>query len=1205
MLNLIEITAHRSIKTSIRQTSIFLFSFSSISWLVRSGKDGFREKLFDPFGMATVDSSSTLDKPTVAPKELNNEGRETSAELNNIQDGGHVVSSASTSLLQQNSLGIFVPASSVPQVASTTNGVAEKEFPALQNATKPIPPSVFSYRFASPTSNQTPYYVSSDIVLSGGIAQQTRRRIVHNEVERRRKDKINNWILKLADVVPQCQWGKQSKNIVLEKTVEYITQVNDQLKEFSDLQQREQKLAQEVQQLRNRLGNATKENKLLKDLLKKHSIAIPRKILIMHDCPLLGSDTSGAANDSVTMTTAGTKSRATPTSVTMTTSKPLQIPSQVTINVPPVTMVTQVPVTSGSVAGSSAKEQSKKESIAYVAPFIITTNPVSMTTSTAVTPSPVVQVATPLVVQNVAGQLELNQLQRNTISTANYLSNPHQSLNPQLSNNLISSSASQPLQTVNIPVSSSQVLQNSHAGFSQHSVAAIMKVALQPNMSSSPINVVNTVPLATPAVGNNSTAVLNVQPAVTNSTIVASTTTMPTSMPSILPASNSLLNQQVDTVAPATASQSGNLSTFYVTSVANQHLPSTTTMLTSTPSVLPASNGLLNGQAGIALGAASQSGNLSTFYVSSAPNQSLPSTTAILTSTPSVLPELNSLLNQQVDIAPTTASQSSNLSTFYAARTPNQSLPVPSISQSNGNRSTQQQKESNEASKNQGGSKIKKTANKARPKSSSRTQNTNRSSQSKAFHESKTSSASNKRGAEHDANDTSLTKRTNTCNSQEPQGNMEEMMTLQAFNVNTLISGITSQGSSSAANNVSGMVPTRDDCRKSTVQVSTSQAAQGPRLSHSIASLAGLPQNIRQTSTHLHQHQQVSQLPPGNLSFSAESLLASSEAILPNIPHISTSVSENNANQQSSLTLAIVPSVQSTSNVVPSVHRIPNEQSVHRTPTHQSHTQSFSNYSAEALIGGNELIEDSVIAQDSQIQSRPSRTTYSDFSAESLIGSSDLNSSLSYAIDNLISSRSDANYNSTAMVSVNPNLLHSVKSNVSHDAGQNPLRALAALPDLVEQKSSMPSSQPMVLFNNCNISNNMYSASSATSAPTQFTFVNSNINRRTREGTTEQQGILPTVNSTNSVSVTSASFLKHSVDSITSSFYAVSNSGSSFLLGPVSISGGSGSGSSFQPQGSFGAETLSAGQLSFSSITNPFSPTRPFFTHNSTMGSFV
>lgn len=33
-------------------------------------------------------------------------------------------------------------------------------------------------------------------------------------VERRRKDKINNWILKLADVVPQCSWGKQVQNLV-------------------------------------------------------------------------------------------------------------------------------------------------------------------------------------------------------------------------------------------------------------------------------------------------------------------------------------------------------------------------------------------------------------------------------------------------------------------------------------------------------------------------------------------------------------------------------------------------------------------------------------------------------------------------------------------------------------------------------------------------------------------------------------------------------------------------------------------------------------------------------------------------------------------------------------------------------------------------------------------------------------------------------
>ena len=51
---------------------------------------------------------------------------------------------------------------------TTTNGMVEKNFPPLQSTTKPIPASVFSYRFASPTSNQTPYYVSSDIVLRYG-----------------------------------------------------------------------------------------------------------------------------------------------------------------------------------------------------------------------------------------------------------------------------------------------------------------------------------------------------------------------------------------------------------------------------------------------------------------------------------------------------------------------------------------------------------------------------------------------------------------------------------------------------------------------------------------------------------------------------------------------------------------------------------------------------------------------------------------------------------------------------------------------------------------------------------------------------------------------------------------------------------------------------------------------------------------------------
>lgn len=860
--------------------------------------------------------------------------------------------------------------------------------------------------------------------------------------------------------------------------------------------------------MKTRLGTATKENKLLRDLLKKHSIAIPRKIPTTPDSASSGTVTLDTANDAVAMTTEVSKSKESPTAAVTTASKPSQVTSQTTVtsNAALATTATtavlnHLPITSASVT----KEQSKRDSIAYVAPFIITTNPISVASSTAsvltpVTTCPVVQVPTTSVVQNSGNnlsQLELNQLQGNIGS----LSNSNPSFNPpvaQFGNNVPYSVTQQPLHTVSTPVSSaSQVLQ-SQAGYSRHSVAAIMKVALQPGTSISPISVVNAVPLVAPATGHNTAAILNLQPAVINSCAV---------------------------------------------------VPSAVQVSTSTPLV--------------------------------------------------AVPATNSLGNQHTGISNTVVTQSASVPAFYVTATPNQSITVSKVNSQN-NESAPRLTTSTDASKNQGGCKTKKTgpANKAQKKSginTSRTQNTNRNSQNKTLSENKAGSATNKRGAAHLTvrDNTRMAKRASTCSSQEPPGNMNicqpqpEIMTIQTFNVNSLIPGIATQVSV-PANTMPTMVPTRVDCGKPTVQVSNigmSQTGQMPRLSHSIASLAGLPQSMEQTQTSsdLQQHQQVTQLGSGSLSFSAESLLASSEVVLPNIPHITTTSvnSDSNPNQQSSLTMAVTPSI-------------------HSTPSEQGHAQSFSNYSAEALIGGNELMGDSVMTQESQLQTRPSRTTYSDFSAESLIGSSDLNSSLSYAIDNLISSRSDANYNSTAMVSVNPNLLHSVKSNVSHDAStNNPLRALAAMPDLVEQKATVPSSQSAMLFSG-SVANSAYRMSPPNSAASQFTFATHNSNRRQTDGVTQQQGTGQAVNSANNVSVPSTSFLKHSVDSITSSFYAVSNAGSSFSLGSNSASG-----SSFQGQGSFGLEPFSGSQLSFGSVTNPFSPTRSFFNHGSTMGSFV
>ena len=347
-------------------------------------------------------------------------------------------------------------------------------------------------------------------------------------------------------------------------------------------------LAQEVQLLKTRLGTASKENKLLRDLLKKNSIAIPRKIPTTTTTTTDSTSSGTVATDTpvgaIAMTTTeAPKSSESPTAAVTTASRPSQVTSQTTVtsNATHLTTATtavlnHLPIASASVA----KEQSKRESIAYVAPFIITTNPISTASSTAsvfnpVTTCPMVQVPTTSVVQNSAsnlGQLELNQLQGNIGS----LSNPHQSLNPpvvQFGNNVPYSVTQQPIQAVSAPVSSaSQVLQ-SQAGYSRHSVAAIIKVALQPGKSISPISVVNAVPLAATTTGHNTTAILNLQPAMINScAVVPKTVQMSTSapLPAVPAVPNSLANQHIAAGDSNTVvTQSTSLLAFYVTATPN------------------------------------------------------------------------------------------------------------------------------------------------------------------------------------------------------------------------------------------------------------------------------------------------------------------------------------------------------------------------------------------------------------------------------------------------------------------------------------------------------------------------------------------------------------------------------------------------------------------------------------------------------------
>ncbi|XP_043424663.1 upstream stimulatory factor 1 isoform X2 [Prionailurus bengalensis] len=70
-----------------------------------------------------------------------------------------------------------------------------------------------------------------------------KRRAQHNEVERRRRDKINNWIVQLSKIIPDCSMEStksgQSKGGILSKACDYI----------QELRQSNHRLSEELQGL--------------------------------------------------------------------------------------------------------------------------------------------------------------------------------------------------------------------------------------------------------------------------------------------------------------------------------------------------------------------------------------------------------------------------------------------------------------------------------------------------------------------------------------------------------------------------------------------------------------------------------------------------------------------------------------------------------------------------------------------------------------------------------------------------------------------------------------------------------------------------------------------------------------------------------------------------------------------------------------------
>lgn len=104
-----------------------------------------------------------------------------------------------------------------------------------------------------------------------------RRRATHNEVERRRRDKINNWIMKLGSIIPDtCEAPSRhgpvdglSKGGILAAACEYIGELKD---ENENLTRQVSTLCETSQFLVEENTRLQQENQQIKEILLRNGI---------------------------------------------------------------------------------------------------------------------------------------------------------------------------------------------------------------------------------------------------------------------------------------------------------------------------------------------------------------------------------------------------------------------------------------------------------------------------------------------------------------------------------------------------------------------------------------------------------------------------------------------------------------------------------------------------------------------------------------------------------------------------------------------------------------------------------------------------------------------------------------------------------------------------------------------------------------------
>ncbi|KMQ95468.1 upstream stimulatory factor 1-like protein [Lasius niger] len=157
---------------------------------------------------------------------------------------------------ENNEVSIATPVNNTVQVlASPLNG----QFYVLSNGNDVVTSE--SARAVAPRVTKLQIEGSQNIITNVKKRDE-RRRVTHNEVERRRRDKINNWITKLGKLLADCDqnvnkegdaktnFEPQSKGGILARACDYITKLREAQEKLSQSMDESAQLIEEAKTLR-------------------------------------------------------------------------------------------------------------------------------------------------------------------------------------------------------------------------------------------------------------------------------------------------------------------------------------------------------------------------------------------------------------------------------------------------------------------------------------------------------------------------------------------------------------------------------------------------------------------------------------------------------------------------------------------------------------------------------------------------------------------------------------------------------------------------------------------------------------------------------------------------------------------------------------------------------------------------------------------